>query len=284
MILQAGIFCGDVRVGAWNRGRKTSRGLCPPLMFAALTLCAAILGCDGAAQAQTMRRLTRRIHPDPLVTAAISGVPFVPRAWQPERGRECIRRGRLKGFCQGPRRVPAPYGEAGSRAAQLGMGGRARAVRLLLGAPPRRWVEAARELDSAPRWTYPVEGGRFIRGLGRSKVRRGGGPRGPRRRPHAGLDIGAPEGAPIRAVQNGIVVYSDNGLRGYGNLVMVVHPDGSVALYGHCRATYVFAGQRVVKGQIIGEIGQTGYALGPHLHFEYRVRGRPRDPSKLFER
>jgi murein DD-endopeptidase MepM/ murein hydrolase activator NlpD len=78
-------------------------------------------------------------------------------------------------------------------------------------------------------------------------------------------------------------VYSDNGISGYGNLVMVVHPDATVALYGHCRATYVFPGQRVQRGQVIAEVGQTGYANGPHLHLEYRVAGRPRDPSRLFE-
>jgi len=167
------------------------------------------------------------------------------------------------------------------------MGGRNPAVKLLYHAPPEAWVRAARELDAEQRWTYPVEDGKLWRGLGRKSqagaAKLGGGPRGPRRRPHAGLDIAAPAGTPIRAAQSGIVVYSDNELSGYGNLVIVVHGDGSVALYGHCRATYVFPGQYVSKGVVIGEVGTTGYANGAHLHFEYRVRGRPRDPSKLFD-
>jgi murein DD-endopeptidase MepM/ murein hydrolase activator NlpD len=160
-------------------------------------------------------------------------------------------------------------------------------VKLLYHPPPQAWVSAARELPLEDRMAYPVEKGRLWRGLGNSKqpgkAKLGGGPRGPRRKPHAGLDIAAPEGTPIRAMQNGIVVYSDNELTGYGNLVIVVHADGTVALYGHCRATYVFAGQYVSKGVVIGEVGTTGYANGAHLHLEYRVKGRPRDPSKLFD-
>jgi murein DD-endopeptidase MepM/ murein hydrolase activator NlpD len=167
------------------------------------------------------------------------------------------------------------------------MGGRNEAAKLLLGPPPNAWVTAAAEQVNAPRWVYPLDEMRVWRGLGGRgwrKKQKGGGPRGPRRKPHAGLDLGAAEGTPIRAAQNGLVVYSDNGISGYGNLVMVVHPDASVALYGHCRATYVFAGQRVDRGQVIAEVGQTGYANGPHLHLEYRVAGRPRDPTRLFEK
>jgi murein DD-endopeptidase MepM/ murein hydrolase activator NlpD len=99
---------------------------------------------------------------------------------------------------------------------------------------------------------------------------------------HEGIDIAAPEGSAIRAVQNGLVVYSDNALTGYGNLVIVLHKDGSVALYAHCRSTFVFAGQRVERGQVLGEIGHTGFAQGPHLHFEYRVNGYARDPLEHF--
>jgi murein DD-endopeptidase MepM/ murein hydrolase activator NlpD len=209
----------------------------------------------------------------------------MPRKWLPANGRECIRKGRLRGFCQGPRRVPEPYGNAADLAKRLKLGNRNDAARLLIGPAPTTWIVAAKEQVSDPRWAYPLEHSRLLRGLGDARPGKwGGGPRGPRRKPHAGLDIRADEGSSIRAVQNGLVVYSDNGISGYGNLVMVVHPDATVALYGHCRATYVFAGQRVQRGQVIAEVGQTGYANGPHLHLEYRVRGRPRDPTRLFER
>jgi murein DD-endopeptidase MepM/ murein hydrolase activator NlpD len=209
-----------------------------------------------------------------------------PTRWLPANGLECIKHGRLRGFCEGPRRVPEPHGPAAQQAARLGMGQRNAAARLLIGGPPARWVTAA-EPARSDKWAYPVENSRLLRGLGNvtrlSKNKQGGGPRSTRRKPHAGLDIGAAEGAPIRAAQSGVVVYSDNRISGYGNLVMVVHRDASVALYGHCRATYVFPGQQVERGQIIAEVGHTGYARGSHLHFEYRVDGRPKDPTKLFD-
>ncbi|MGD8862008.1 MAG: M23 family metallopeptidase [Myxococcales bacterium] len=209
-----------------------------------------------------------------------------PSQWKPSRGRECIRRGRYRGFCQGPRRVAAPRGEAMSRAQQLGLGESKTASHLLLRAPRPEWVQAAAEgargtedrdavVDDRA-LTWPVLGGKLWRGFGRVK-------RGPKRRkPHAGVDIGAPEGTPIRAARDGLVAYADNGMRGYGNLLITIHPDGTVAFYAHCKAVYVFEGQHVRRGQVVGEVGHTGIARGSHLHFEYRRRGRPRDPERLF--
>jgi murein DD-endopeptidase MepM/ murein hydrolase activator NlpD len=158
--------------------------------------------------------------------------------------------------------------------------------------PPRAaWIEAAQSAGAAATWLYPVEQSRLLRGLGNltaaikrrvAQFKHKQKPGSHQRHPHEGLDIGAREGTPIHAAQNGLVVYSDNGLTGYGNALLVVHKDGSVALYGHCRATYVFAGQQIERGQTIGEVGHTGYARGAHLHFEYRVKGQARDPTPLF--
>ncbi|MBK8173065.1 MAG: M23 family metallopeptidase [Sandaracinaceae bacterium] len=99
---------------------------------------------------------------------------------------------------------------------------------------------------------------------------------------HAGVDLGADAGTRIRAVNEGLVAYSDNEVTGYGNLILVVHPDRSVTFYAHCRAVYVMAGQLVVRGQVLGEVGDTGYARGTHLHFEWHVEGRARDPLHHF--
>jgi murein DD-endopeptidase MepM/ murein hydrolase activator NlpD len=99
---------------------------------------------------------------------------------------------------------------------------------------------------------------------------------------HNGVDIGAPEGDPIVAARGGLVVYSDNGLTGMGNTVILLHRDGSSTLYAHCRAIHVFAGQYVERGQVIAEVGRTGFANAPHLHFEWRIRGRLRDPRRHF--
>jgi murein DD-endopeptidase MepM/ murein hydrolase activator NlpD len=121
---------------------------------------------------------------------------------------------------------------------------------------------------------WPVEGGRLWRGFG--NVRKGKR----KKLPHDGIDIGAPDGTPIRAANDALVIYADNGIRGFGNLMVLAHADGTVTFYAHCTALYFFPGQVVERGQVIAEVGHTGIARGPHLHFEYRVRGRARDPHK----
>ncbi|MDD9933710.1 MAG: M23 family metallopeptidase [Myxococcales bacterium] len=197
----------------------------------------------------------------------------LPDKWLPSKGRQCYRRGKYRGFCEGPRRVPAPHGEAAALAERLRLGEIKTVSHLMLKAPEPEWVEAAGP-DRGERLLWPVVGGKLWRGFG--KVRRG--PK--RKKRHKGIDIGAPEGTLLRAAKSGLVAYSDNGVRGYGNLLVTVHPDATVAFYAHARALYVFPGERVERGQIIGEVGHTGIARGAHLHFEYRRRGRPRDPLR----
>jgi murein DD-endopeptidase MepM/ murein hydrolase activator NlpD len=200
----------------------------------------------------------------------------MPSQWLPSRGRECIRRGPYRGFCQGPRRAPRPFGPAAELAQQLGLGGNKAVSHLLLEPAKPEWLEAA-GIDTGEPLYFPVKEGMIWRGLQRAV-------RTPKRKRHAhkGIDIGAREGSKIHAVQNGLVVYADNGVRGYGNLLVTVHPDGSSAMYAHCRAIYVFPGQLVARAQIVGEVGHTGIARGTHLHFEFRKDGRVRDPLKLF--
>jgi murein DD-endopeptidase MepM/ murein hydrolase activator NlpD len=218
-------------------------------------------------------------------------LPNEPRTWLPSRGPECIERGPNRGFCAGPRRVPKPFGSAAQLAERLGLGER-RSCALLLAQPPEtRWVEAASKAGALKQWVFPIDGGYLSRGVGnlrgaerRRRAQFSAHPplHNPKRHEHEGLDIGAPLGTPIHAAQSGMVVYSDNGLTGYGNVLVVVHKDGSIALYAHCSATYVFAGQYVEAGQPIAAVGHTGYARGDHLHFEYRVNGFAHDPLPLF--
>lgn len=212
----------------------------------------------------------------PALTTAIDpalATPM-PTRWLPTRGREC-RRGRVRGYCQGPRRAPEPYGPAADLARRLELGELRTVSRLLREAPPREWVAAALAVPE-DRLSWPVAEGRLWRGFGRP-------PRGSRfKRRHKGIDIGAPEGSLIRATRSGLVVYADNGIRGYGNLLVTVHADASVAFYAHCRAVYLFPGQQVRRGQIVGEVGHTGRAIGAHVHFEYREQGRLRDPLPRF--
>lgn len=94
---------------------------------------------------------------------------------------------------------------------------------------------------------------------------------------HQGLDIGDPEGTPIRAAGSGTVILAGyNG--GYGNYTCIDHGGAVSTCYGHQSAIHVSTGQHVSQGQVIGLVGNTGYSFGAHLHFEVRVNGTPVQP------
>ncbi|MDD2942625.1 MAG: M23 family metallopeptidase [bacterium] len=87
---------------------------------------------------------------------------------------------------------------------------------------------------------------------------------------HDGIDIAAPEGAPVYAAHDGVVVYAAGGLSGYGNLVLLRAADGFTTVYAHNRRILVEDGMKIRRGQKISEVGSTGHSSGPHLHFEVR--------------
>ncbi|WP_448572948.1 LysM peptidoglycan-binding domain-containing protein [Trichothermofontia sp.] len=93
-------------------------------------------------------------------------------------------------------------------------------------------------------------------------------------RMHKGIDIAAPIGTPIVAAAGGVVVTAGWNSGGYGNLVEIQHPDGSLTLYAHNNRILVRPGQQVEQGQQIAEMGSTGFSTGPHLHFEIHPAGR----------
>ena len=96
-------------------------------------------------------------------------------------------------------------------------------------------------------------------------------------RMHTGIDIGASYGSPIIASDDGVVLFT-GWYGGYGNTVILDHGSGLSTLYAHCSAILVSQGQQVARGQAIARVGATGYATGPHLHFEIRVNGVPVNP------
>lgn len=100
--------------------------------------------------------------------------------------------------------------------------------------------------------------------------------------PHTGIDYAAAHGTPVRATGDGSVVFASR-RGGYGNLVEVQHPNGYSTRYAHLSriAPGVSDGSMVSQGDVIGYVGATGLATGPHLHYEVRRRGRPVDPESV---
>lgn len=122
-------------------------------------------------------------------------------------------------------------------------------------------------LLSAEGFLWPVNG----------RINSGFGPRGSSF--HDGIDIGAPEGTPIHAVDKGEVIYSDQ-LRGYGNIVIVRHSGNVVSVYAHNQVNLVHEGQSIDRGAMVGRVGSTGRVTGPHLHFEIRKNNAAQDPLR----
>jgi murein DD-endopeptidase MepM/ murein hydrolase activator NlpD len=96
-------------------------------------------------------------------------------------------------------------------------------------------------------------------------------------RPHEGIDVSAPMGAPIVAPAGG-VVQRVTWETGYGNVLEIDHGDGIVTKYAHCSKIVVRPGQKVRRGQIIANVGSTGLSTGPHVHYEIHVNGKVVDP------
>ncbi|WP_375214199.1 peptidoglycan DD-metalloendopeptidase family protein [Aquabacterium sp.] len=99
-------------------------------------------------------------------------------------------------------------------------------------------------------------------------------------RAHLGVDFGAPTGTPVRSVGDGLVVFAGQ-QNGYGNVVHIEHSGGRATVYAHLSRIDVRRGQRVEQGVRIGAVGATGWATGPHLHFEFKVAGRQVDPMTI---
>ena len=117
---------------------------------------------------------------------------------------------------------------------------------------------------------WPVQG-RVVRGFGdRNGSRRSDG-----------LDISVPQGSPVKAAENGVVIYAGEGLKEFGKTVLIRHDNGLVTVYGHADEILVERGATVRRGQDIAKAGMTGDTDVPMLHFEVRKDSTPVDPTQF---
>lgn len=134
-----------------------------------------------------------------------------------------------------------------------------------------------RSLDPGS-WAQPLESPRVSSRFGSRRMH----PILRRLLPHTGIDYAAPSGTPVRSTGDGVV--SSAGRRGgYGTMVEIQHPDGYSTRYAHLSAlaSGLAPGTLVRQGQVVGRVGMTGLATGPHLHYEVRRRGQAMDPTRV---
>ena len=122
---------------------------------------------------------------------------------------------------------------------------------------------------SFPQFRYPLDSFTITSGFGERWETQ-----------HDGIDLQAEKGTEIHAAADGIVTTAEFAYgRGYGYYIVIDHGNGLETLYAHCSELLVEAGQTVSRGDLIARVGSTGYATGPHCHFEIRVNGDPIDPT-----
>jgi murein DD-endopeptidase MepM/ murein hydrolase activator NlpD len=129
--------------------------------------------------------------------------------------------------------------------------------------------EETKSASGAPSFRWPVRG-RIIAGYGPK----------PNGQQNDGINLSVPEGTPVKAAEDGVVAYAGNELKGYGNLVLIRHPNGFVTAYAHASELMVKRGDNVKRGQTIAKAGQTGTVTAPQVHFEIRKGSTPVDPTQ----
>jgi murein DD-endopeptidase MepM/ murein hydrolase activator NlpD len=131
-------------------------------------------------------------------------------------------------------------------------------------------VKAAEATGALPTFRWPVRG-KVITAYGAKSNGKS----------NDGINLAVPEGTPVKAAEDGVVAYSGNELKGYGNLVLVRHANGYVTAYAHASELLVKRGDTIKRGQIIAKSGQSGEVGSPQLHFEIRKGSSPVDPLQF---
>jgi murein DD-endopeptidase MepM/ murein hydrolase activator NlpD len=137
-------------------------------------------------------------------------------------------------------------------------------------APAETPVKAAEATGALPTFRWPVRG-KVITSYGAKTNGKS----------NDGINVAVPEGTPVKAAEDGVVAYSGNELKGYGNLVLVRHSNGYVTAYAHASELMVKRGDTIKRGQVIAKSGQSGEVASPQLHFEIRKGSSPVDPLQF---
>ena len=137
-------------------------------------------------------------------------------------------------------------------------------------------AEAIAGADAVLSFVWPVKGN-ITDGFGVVSDLRG------KDNPHGAIDIAAATGTPIKATADGVVKQAGAVTNGGGNMVTISHGDGLASVYAHQSSIAVKEGDHVKKGDIIGYVGQSGFATGPHLHFGIQLNGKDVDPMKYVQ-
>jgi murein DD-endopeptidase MepM/ murein hydrolase activator NlpD len=141
---------------------------------------------------------------------------------------------------------------------------------LLASATSEAPVKAAEATGALPTFRWPVRG-RVITTYGAKTNGKS----------NDGINVAVPEGTPVKAAEDGVVAYSGNELKGYGNLVLIRHSNGYVTAYAHASEVMVKRGETIKRGQTIAKSGQSGEVGSPQLHFEIRKGSAPVDPLQF---
>ncbi|CAN5116179.1 LysM peptidoglycan-binding domain-containing M23 family metallopeptidase [soil metagenome] len=135
---------------------------------------------------------------------------------------------------------------------------------------PESPTKAADATGALPTFRWPVRG-RVVTGYGAKTNGKS----------NDGINVAVPEGTPVKAAEDGVVAYSGNELKGYGNLVLIRHANGYVTAYAHASELMVKRGETIKRGQVIAKSGQSGEVGSPQLHFEIRKGSTPVDPLQF---
>ncbi len=137
-------------------------------------------------------------------------------------------------------------------------------------AEPAAAAKPAETTSALPSFRWPVRG-KVITGYGAKTNGKA----------NDGINLAVPEGTPVKAAEDGVVAYSGNELKGYGNLILVRHSNGYVTAYAHASELLVKRGDTIKRGQVIAKSGQSGEVSSPQLHFEIRKGSSPVDPQQF---